>query len=93
VSDNVVRIKRQPRPLQKTYQPKAPYVVHRQDHDDNSITYDVIDERPDTYRIVCAAYDFGDNPHAKHDAEQIARGLNLLVQLGKEKLPNVRDRD
>jgi hypothetical protein len=32
----------------------------------------------------------GTNAYAKHDAEQIARGLNLLVQYGKEQLPNVR---
>ena len=37
--------------------------------------------------------DEGRAGYAKHDAEQIARGLNLLVQYGKEALPNVKDRD
>ncbi len=91
---NVVKIKRKPRPLQKTYQPNAPYVATRQDQDDGSISYEVFDERPESYRFVCATSDdMGTNPIAKYDAEQIARGLNLLVQYGKEQLPNVRDPD
>ena len=85
---NVVRIKRKPRPLQKTYSPASPYVVHREDQDDGSITYEVYDERPDSYRFVCAiSDDAGENGYAKHDAEQISRGLNMLVQYGKEQLP------
>jgi len=48
---NVVRLKRKPRPLRKTYSPLAPYVVMREDQDDGSITYDVFDERPDSYRF------------------------------------------
>lgn len=88
----IVRLKRKPRPLQKTYEPAAPYTVTRQDQDDGSITYEVFDERPGTYRFVCGVSDdMGGNPYAKHDAEQIARGLNMLVQFGKETLPNVRD--
>jgi len=88
---NVVRLKRKPRPLQKTYSPTAPYVVERQDQDDGSITYEVYDERPESYRFVCGVSDDqGGNPYAKHDAEQIARGLNLLVQYGKETLPSVK---
>jgi hypothetical protein len=91
---NVVRLKRKPRPLQKTYSPTAPYTAERQDHDDGSITYEVYDERPESYRFVCGCSDdCGQNPYAKHDAEQIARGLNLLVQYGKETLPSVRDTD
>lgn len=92
---NVVRLKRKPRPLQKTYQPNAPYVVTREDHDDGSISYDVYDERPESYRFVCGVSDFGGGKagYAKFDAEQIARGLNLLVQCGKETLPAVKDRD
>jgi hypothetical protein len=89
---NVVKIKRKPRPLTKTYQPNAPYVATRQDQDDGSIRYEVFDERPDSYRFVCATDDdLGCNPYAKHDAEQIVRGLNLLVQYGKETLPAVKD--
>lgn len=89
---DVIKIKRKPRPLQKTYSPSAPYVVSREDQDDGSITYDVYDERPETYRWVFGiSDDMGRNSYAKFDAEQIARGLNLLVQLGKETLPKVRD--
>lgn len=89
---NVVKIKRKPRPLRKTYSPVTPYVVERQDWDDGSITYEVYDERPDSYRFVCGVSDdCGQNAYAKHDAEQIARGLNLLVQYDKEILPSVRD--
>lgn len=91
---DVVRIKRKPRPLRKTYQPNAPYVVHRADHDDGEITYEVMDERPDSYRIVCFVPDErGENGYAKHDAEQIARGLNLLVQYNLETLPSVKEQD
>lgn len=86
----VVQLKGKPRPLRKTYEPKAPYVVERVDGDDGQIAYEVQDWRPDTYRKVCTTSDeFGENPYAKHDAEQIARALNLLVQFGKEDLPKV----
>jgi hypothetical protein len=90
----VVQLKRKPRPLRKTYQPSAPYEVERVDHDNGEIVYEVMDMRPDTYRRVCiTGDDLGRNGYAKHDAEQIARGLNLLVQYGKESLPNVKDND
>lgn len=89
---NVVKLKRKPRPLRATYQPKAPYEVEREDWDDGTIAYHVADMRPESYRTVCTTTDYeGDNPFAKHDAEQIARGLNLLVQYGKETLPKVKD--
>lgn len=91
MNNNVVRLRRKPLPLSRTYSPNAPYVVERQDQDDGSITYEVLDERPESYRFVCAVSDdFGRNPYAKHDAEQIARGLNMLVQYGLETLPAVR---
>lgn len=91
---NVIKLLRRPRPLRKTYQPTAPYEVEREDQEDGSISYFVADMRPDTYRTVAFANDdCGGNPYAKFDAEQIARGLNLLVQYGKEQLPNVRVRD
>jgi len=83
---NVVKIKRKPRPLRKTYQPDAPYTVTRDDEEDGSIRYVIFDERPETYRFVCATNDEGgENADAKLDAERIARGLNLLVQYGLEK--------
>jgi hypothetical protein len=92
--NNIVRLKRKPRPLKKTYSPTEPYVVHREDQDDGSITYEIYDERPNSCRFVCGlSDDFGQHPYAKHDAEQIVRGLNLLVQYGKEQLPTVRDVD
>jgi hypothetical protein len=91
---DVLRIKRKPRPLRKTYQPDAPYSVQRQDEDDGSIRFEVFDERPDSYRFICATDDDGGtNPYAKHDAEQIARGLNLLVQYGMERLPTEQNPD
>lgn len=91
---NVIKFKRRPCPLRKTYQPQAPYVVERVDQECGAITYEVFDERPDSYRFVCATSDdIGENPYAKHDAEQIARGLNMLVQFGKESLPKVKDVD
>lgn len=90
----IVKLKRKPRPLKKTYQPDAPYSATRQDQDDGSITYEVFDERPDSYRFICGVSDdYGQNPYAKFDAEQIARGLNMLVQYGLEKLPNVSEPD
>ena len=91
---NVVKLKRKVRPLQKRYHPDAPYAVQREDQEDGSITYEIYDERPDSYRFVCGVSDDGgQNAYAKHDAEQIARGLNFLLQCGKEILPAVRDID
>lgn len=82
---NVINMKRKARALTKTYQPAAPYVVEREDHDDGSIHYRVMDYRPDSYREVCATNDWGgENGHAKRDAEMIVRALNLLVQYGIE---------
>lgn len=85
---NVIRLPRKVRPLTKTYQPSAPYVVEREDDDYGGISYDVVDERPESYRLVCTVPDGG---AAKHDAEQIALALNLLVQFGKETLPKMND--
>ena len=94
MTDNIVKLKRKVRPLRKTYQPSAPYVVERSD-DEYSIRYEVMDERPESYRIVCWVDDDGGRAagYAKHDAEQIARALNFMVQCGKEDLPKVQDRD
>lgn len=90
----IVKLKRKPRTLQKTYAPQAPYTVERVDGDDGDIAFEIMDERPGSYRIVARTSDeFGENAYAKHDAEQIARALNMMVQLGKETLPNVPDRD
>lgn len=89
---NIVHIKRKPRPLRKTYSLTEPYTVTRDDEDDGSIRYVIFDERPESYRFVCSVGDDdGRNGYAKHDAEQIARGLNLLFQYGKETLPSVQD--
>ena len=88
----VIKLKRKVRPLRKTYQPNSPYEVERENEEDGQITFEVMDARPDSYRRVCWTNDdMGRNPYAKFDAEQIARGLNLLVQYGKETLPKVRD--
>lgn len=90
----VLKLRRRPRPLRKTYQPTAPYEVEREDLDDGTIAYHAVDMRPDSYRTVCTIDDDGGNDgYAKHDAEQIVRGLNLLVQYGKETLPRVKEDD
>ena len=65
-----------------------------QDEEDGTIRFEVFDERPDSYRFICATDDGGGtNPYAKHDAELIARGLNLLVQYGMERLPTEQNPD
>lgn len=90
--NNVVSMPRKARPLRATYRPDAPYEVERRDAEDDSINYEIVDRRPGSYRIVCfVSDDEGRNGYAKWDAEQIARSLNLMVNLGKETLPNVRD--
>lgn len=91
----IVKLPRKVRPLQKTYQPNAPYVVQRHDDDDGSITYEVWDERPDSYRRLCSINEWNDSTRAtaKTDAEMIVRGLNMLVQFGKEDLPVIKDED
>lgn len=94
MAGNVVKLRRKPRPLRKSYSPQEPYVVERQDQDDGSITYEVMDERPGSYRIVCfVSDDMGGNAYAKHDADQIARALNMMVSMGREALPAVRETD
>jgi len=95
MADNVIKLRRKPRPLRKTYDPAAPYEVEREDRDSGVIAFNVTDVRPDSYRDICCIDDDG-NPYAKHDAEQIARALNMMVALGKERLPKVKqlvDRD
>lgn len=74
------------RPLTKTYSKTQPYVVSRHDCDDGSISYEIVDERPETYRRLCSlndAMDYDpDEPRPKHtsksDAELIALALNRL---------------
>lgn len=64
-------------PLQKTYSKTHPYVIHREDHESGLIGYEIIDERPDTYHIVCIIYEEPeDRGQAKRDAELIVRALN-----------------
>jgi len=63
--------------------------VERDDHDSGSITYDVVDSRPDSYRLICVVPWSG---NAKHDAEQIARALNMAVGLGKDSIPKMKRR-
>lgn len=84
---NVIRIKRKPRPLQKTYDPAKPFVVNRQDQEDGSIQYEIWDERQDSYRRLCvAAEDYNDDSEdgdpdrgqAMKDADLIARALNFM---------------
>jgi hypothetical protein len=92
VSAEIIGIKRKPRPLRKAFQPNAPYVVERED-DEHGIRYMVVDQRPDSYREVCALTDWEEQPDpwAKWNAEQIAQGLNLLVAYRLETLPKVKE--
>jgi len=83
---NVVKLKRPVRPLRKTYQPNAPYVVERHDEEDGSIQYEIWDHRPESYRrlttvteeIVEFDVDVEDRGRAMRDAELICRALNFM---------------
>lgn len=77
------------RPLTKTYSPTHPYVVERHDQEDGSITYEVWDERPESYRRLCSLNEqyesetWSDDEKrprhtAKSDADMIVRALNLM---------------
>ena len=86
----IVKLKRKPRPLRKTYDPAAPYVVERQDEEDGSITYEVWDQRPDSHRRLCLMNDSCDGDTedeldrgpstAKADADLIVAALNFRHQ-------------
>lgn len=89
---NVVPFRRKPRPLRREYDPEAPYVVERDDEEDGSITYVVVDDRPDSFRNVCMINDDGGRyGYAHHDARQIMQALNHFVRSGQEKLPKHAD--
>jgi len=68
--------------LRKTYSETHPYVIVRDDSDDDDgiIGYEIWDERPETYHRLCTVYeDPGeDRGEAKSDAELIVRALNLM---------------
>lgn len=77
------------RPLRKTYSPTHPYVVERHDQEDGSITYEIWDHRPESYRRLCSLNEWNDGggrvdddgfeaSTAKADAELIVRALNLM---------------
>lgn len=91
MADNVVHIRRKPRPLRKTYNPSQPFVVERQDQEDGSIQYEIWDQRPDSYRRLATVSedyvdyddeDFNAEPpdrgQSMKDAELIARALNFM---------------
>lgn len=74
------------RPLKKTYSKTHPYVVERHDQEDGSISYEIWDYRPDSYRRVCVCEeDYNDDSEdsspdrgqTKKDDDMIARALNL----------------
>ena len=84
---SVVRIKRKVRPLQKTYDPAAPFVVERHDQEDGAIHYEIWDERQDSYRRLCTVMeDYNDDSEdgspergqSLKDANLIARALNFM---------------
>jgi hypothetical protein len=76
------------RPLKKTYSKTHPYVVERYDQEDGSISYEIWDTRPDTYRRLCSINEWNDGGDedaeerplstAKADAEMIVRALNRM---------------
>jgi hypothetical protein len=76
------------KPLRKTYSPSHPYVVERHDEEDGSITYEIWDYRPDTYRRLCSINEWDDGGDedregrelstAKKDAKMIVDALNLM---------------
>jgi len=76
------------RPLQKTYDPINPFVVERHDQEDGSITYEVWDSRPATYRRLCSINEWNDGGDeddeerelstAKADADMISTALNMV---------------
>lgn len=77
------------RPLSKTYSRTHPYVVERHDMEDGSISYEIWDLRPDSYRRLCTINEIYESTTyndeqkrprncAKSDAEMIVRALNLM---------------
>jgi hypothetical protein len=62
--------------------------VERHDQEDGSITYEIWDERPESYRRLCSINEWNDGgaeddeerelSTAKADAELIVRALNLM---------------
>lgn len=76
------------KPLTRTYSKSHPYVVERYDQEDGSITYEVWDYRPETYRRLCSINEWIDGGKedaeerelstAMADAELIVRALNLM---------------
>jgi hypothetical protein len=60
------------------------YTVHRVEQD-GTIAFEVYDERPDTYRFVCAVSEAAHDQmiiSAQKEAEFIARALNSYSQQG-----------
>lgn len=77
------------KPLRKTYSKSHPYLVERHDQEDGSITYEVWDHRPESYRRLCSInevyesrtysdHDIRPRHSAKSDADMIVRALNLM---------------
>lgn len=79
------------RPLEKTYDPYAPFVVERHDQEDGSFHYEIWDTRPEYYRRLCNVYEPAvadtesegpedwDRGQAKKDAELIVTALNRYI--------------
>ena len=59
-----------------------PYHLERHDQDDGSITYEIWDYRPETYRRLCSINEYDDGASesntTKQDAELIVKALNLM---------------
>ena len=81
MSNVVSFFRRRVRSLKKRYDPAAPFGVERVDHDDGSISYEIMDWRPDSYRIVAFVHeddDGEDRGQALTDANLIVRALNFM---------------
>jgi len=80
------------RALRKSYSITHPYVVERHDQDDGSITYEIWDYRPESYRRLCSMNEWFDGgvddgeqrelSTAKDDAEMIVHALNSRILKG-----------
>lgn len=60
------------RPLQARYHERHPYVVERHDQEDGSITYEIWDHRPDTYRRLCSLNEWNDGGDEDADERELS---------------------
>lgn len=86
----VVQFKRKLRPLRATWDPRNPFQAEKVDQEDGSITYEIMDMRPDTYGIIAFVHeepvddelDIEDRGNAFTQAIFIVRALNFYHNAG-----------